>query len=36
MPGYSSMCSPQQTLGRIDHGKVTAVTGWLDVAAWAK
>lgn len=36
MPGYPSMCSPQQTLGRIQNGAVTAVTGWLDVAAWAK
>jgi branched-chain amino acid transport system substrate-binding protein len=35
LEGYPAMCSPQQSLGRLDRGTVTGVTGWLDVGAFA-
>jgi branched-chain amino acid transport system substrate-binding protein len=35
LEGYPAMCSPQQSLGRLDDGTVTGVTGWLDVGAFA-
>jgi branched-chain amino acid transport system substrate-binding protein len=35
LEGYPAMCSPQQSLGRLNHGTVTGITGWLDVGAFA-
>jgi len=35
LEGYPAMCSPQQSLGRFDHGAVVALTGWIDVGAFA-
>lgn len=36
LEGYLAMCSPQQTLGRLTDGAVTALTGWIDVNAFAR
>lgn len=36
LEGYPAMCSPQQSLGRLNGGAVTAVTGWLDVGRFAE
>jgi branched-chain amino acid transport system substrate-binding protein len=36
LDGYPAMCSPQQTLGEIRHRTVNALTGWLDVGAFAR
>ena len=35
LTGYSAMCSPQQTLGVLKQGKLSQLTGWLDVQAFA-
>ncbi len=36
LTGYGAMCSPQQTLGKLKQGKITQLTGWLDVQAFAR
>ena len=36
LDGYPSICTAQQTLGKISNAKIVPVTGWLDVAAWAR
>jgi branched-chain amino acid transport system substrate-binding protein len=36
LEGYPAMCSPQQSLGRLNGGAVTALTGWIDVGAFAR
>jgi branched-chain amino acid transport system substrate-binding protein len=35
LEGYPAMCSPQQSLGRLNGGRVVALTGWIDVGAFA-
>jgi branched-chain amino acid transport system substrate-binding protein len=35
LEGYPAMCSPQQSLGRLNGGAVTGITDWLDVGAFA-
>jgi hypothetical protein len=30
------MCSPQQSLGRLNGGAVQGLTGWIDVGAFAR
>jgi branched-chain amino acid transport system substrate-binding protein len=36
LDGYPALCSPQQSLGRLNRGTVTALTGWIDVGAFAR
>jgi branched-chain amino acid transport system substrate-binding protein len=36
LDGYPAICSPQQTLGRLGPNSVTALTGWIDVGAFAR
>lgn len=36
LPGYPAMCSPQQTLGKVENGSLKQITDWLDIAAWLK
>jgi branched-chain amino acid transport system substrate-binding protein len=36
LEGYPAMCSPQQSLGRLNGGTVTPLTGWIDVGAFAR
>jgi len=35
LAGYPAMCSPQQSLGRLNGGTVVGLTGWIDVGAFA-
>ena len=35
LTGYAAMCSPQQTLGVLKQGKISPVTGWLDIQSFA-
>lgn len=35
LAGYPALCSPQQVLAELHEGALRAVTGWLDVAAFA-
>ena len=35
LTGYAAICSPQQTLGVLKQGKISQLTGWLDVQAFA-
>lgn len=36
LPGYSALCAPQQTLGRLVDGQVEEVSGWIDVGSLVK
>lgn len=36
LPGYPALCSPQQTLGRLEGGEVVKVSDWIDVGALVK
>jgi branched-chain amino acid transport system substrate-binding protein len=36
LEGYPAMCSPQQSLGRLNGGTVVGLTGWIDVGAFAR
>jgi branched-chain amino acid transport system substrate-binding protein len=35
LDGYPAMCAPQQTLGTLQDGVISPVTGWIDVRAFA-
>jgi len=35
LDGYPAMCSPQQVLATLRDGELAAVTGWIDVRAFA-
>ncbi len=36
LDGYPALCSPQQTLGEIKTTGIKALTGWIDVGAFAR
>ena len=35
LEGYPSICSPQQTLGKLQNGAITQLTDWIDVGKYA-
>jgi branched-chain amino acid transport system substrate-binding protein len=35
LEGYPALCSPQQTLGRLENGTIVGITDWIDVGAFA-
>jgi len=36
LDGYPAMCSPQQTLGKLENDAITQISGWIDVGAFAR